>query len=155
MWVTGGKGGLHQWTFGVWTCWPVLLRCWLQRTPRGLPESILSLRSHYNGFGGTNLILSANPGYQASHRSFRSNTVWVWLQYLSLLQKNLQPFFSVKYWKQPLKLSLFLPREAETLICQWCLNVSPVQWVLHFFWQIEEMFAEHTFTQIDPDIVNT
>lgn len=31
-------------------------------------------------FSGTDLILSANPGYQAFHRSFRSNTLWVWLQ---------------------------------------------------------------------------
>ncbi len=105
---------------------------------RGLPEDFPKVSYHLDHitmtFSGTNLILSANPGYQAFHRSFRSNTLWVWLQYLSLLsQKNQHHFFSVKYWKHPLKLSLFLPREAETFICQWCLNVSAVQWIFQFF----------------------
>lgn len=56
---------------------------------RGLPEDFPKVSYRLNHitmtFSGSNLILSANPGYQAFHRSLRSNTVGVWLQYLSLL----------------------------------------------------------------------
>ena len=48
---------------------------------RGLPEDFLKVAYHLDHitmtFSGTNLILGANPGYQAFHRSFRSNTVRV------------------------------------------------------------------------------
>ena len=46
---------------------------------RGLPEDFLKVAYHLDHitmtFSGTNLILGANPGYQAFHRSFRSYTV--------------------------------------------------------------------------------
>lgn len=54
-----------------------------------------------------------------------------------LTPKKSAPFSSVEYWKHPLKLSLFLPREAETFICQWCLNVSPLPWTRHFFYTVD------------------
>lgn len=48
---------------------------------RGLPEDFPKVSYHLDHitmtFSGTNLILSANPGYQAFHRSFRSNTLRV------------------------------------------------------------------------------
>lgn len=163
MWVTGGRGKVAS--LGPLVSELAGLCC--SRTDyRGLPEDFPKVCYHLDHitmtFSGTNLIFSANPGYQASHRSFRSNTLWVWLQYLSLLPKKSAPFFfSVKYWKHPLKLSLFFPpRESETFICPCCPNVSPGsellnEYISNYSYKYERFFFLVIFTPKDPDIVNT
>lgn len=121
MWVTGGGGK-------VASVGPLVSElaglCCSGTDYRGLPEDFLKVSYHLDHitmtFSGTNLIFSANPGYRAFHRSFRSNTLSL-TSISELTLKKSAPFFflSVKYWKHPLKLSLFFPpREAETFICQ-------------------------------------
>lgn len=108
---------------------------------RGLPEDFPKVSYHLDHitmtFSGTNLIFSANPGYQAFHRSFRSNTLRVWLQYMSLLQKekkNLHHFFFCAILETSFEVKpIFTPRgwDIHLSVMPKCREFS------NFFWQIE------------------
>lgn len=121
----------------------------MTRVHRGLPESIVPLRSDYpidfQWHQADRKCQSGTPGYpQIFHIKNAEGLTSV----SKLNPKNTYLFF---FCEHPLKLSSFLPWEAETLICQWCLNVR--LWILvrlnkypmKFSWQIGQICLHGNF----------